>query len=302
MPTDTCTPLPSDKLNEFITRFHEGPSKFRVSPGWVAIIVWVILTACYGAGYYFLNKDTFTNEDEKTDTQFSKTLAEGLVGYFVLILPLCLIVYIWRMFTWSNMGYQLYYPNETWHGGVFWGSATLVVMIGIVVGLIFIRRWENASLSVFWIFALIVMVILVSVVVGTLAHILIQCKFTADQKYKSLYNCAQEQVLKHVVDVKLAAEQQKQTALQMQENAKTMLKNAETVQNAFTTNATRDVSAASRLIKNQPELVGKEVSRAADSQSRQASSSSSSGRSNLFTPSVIGSPSSSLPPLSDGWF
>jgi hypothetical protein len=274
----TCTtPLPSDKLNQYIKIFHDGPSMFRVSPGWVAILVWIFCTACYGAGFYYLNRETWTNEDKTIDEKlFSKTVAEGLVGYFVVVLPLCLIVYAWRMFAWANMGYENYYPKTVWHGGVFWGSATLVVMIGIVIGLIFIRNWENASLSAFWIFALVTMVILISVTVGTLAHVLIQCKFTATPKYIAEYECAEKQVLQHVQDVKAAAIQQEKTALQTAENAKVMLENAKTVQNAFSSNDTKDVAAASRLIKNQPEIVGSEVSRAADAASRTSSSSSSS--------------------------
>ena len=257
-----CSPISGNQLNEFITRFHEGPLKFRVSPGWVAFVIWIILTACYGAGFYFFTKNTWTNDDNTIDDkQLAKTVAEGLVGYFVIVLPLCLLVYAWRMFAWANMGYELYYPNAKWHGGIFWGSATLIVMIGVVVGLILIRNWEKASLSVFWIFALVVMVIAVSVSVGVLAHVLIQCKLTADPKYVSQYNCAQDQVLKHVQDLKASAEEQKATAT-------AMLKNAKAVQNAITNNATTDVAAASRLIKSQPELVGKQVSRAADEQSR----------------------------------
>jgi len=191
---NTCKLIEGAEWNKFLNIFARRSSKFGMSPGTIAIIVWVILTVIYIVSFVYYEKSQFESKDMDEGAK-KKSVAEGIIGYFALILPISLAVYAFGVYRYGKEEYQLSYPSAGWPGGIFWGVSTLVVLLGIVVGIILVQNWEGFSLSAFWIAMLVFMTLIVSLAVGALSHVLVECKLTSSPEYKRKFACAEAQIL-----------------------------------------------------------------------------------------------------------
>ena len=253
-----CKPLSGDELQKFVNIFNVRKSKFGISPAMSTLLIWVLLTTVYIITFVYIEKAQESNEDDSTQ---KRSIAEGILLYFSIVLPICLVFYAWRVYSFGQLEYHIYYPEATWPGGGFWGSATMIVLFGIIIGVILLQYWNGTSLSAFWITALIMMSIFLSVAIGALSHVLIQCKLTPPPGYVDKFKCAEQQILQHSRDVL------EQSRLKQQQAQKTLTEQ-KGVEQALT-GQTSNVEAASRAITTSPNI-SREISSRATESSRPA--------------------------------
>ena len=174
----------------YASRIAERKEKFPVPPGIKAWAVWALCTTIYILSFVYIEKHKF--EDENTsDQDKGVSVASGILGYFIFVLPLCMIVYIWGIYGFFKSDYHLYNPTAKWPGGLFWGGMCLFILTGIVVCIVVIQYYQGNSLSVFWILPLALMAVVISVGAGTLGNLVINCKLMASEEYKHLYECVE---------------------------------------------------------------------------------------------------------------
>ena len=257
---DPCVPpLDGPTLLTFSDRIVKGPQIFKFTPGLVAILAGFLLSGVYWTIFYFMYKgQTFTDDDAK-----KKYITEGIVGYLLTVIPLCLGLYAWRISKFVQLNYSLYYPNATWHGGIFWGSAILLLLLCIVVGVILIQYWGGDHLSAFWISSLSVMSVALSVVCGALAEVVVDWKLSPDPKYAAQFRCAEKQLINNV------AELAKQNQIRAAAAAQT-IQETSAISKALNTqpNATTNSRSAAQLVSSNPANIGEGVSRIATTSSR----------------------------------
>ena len=182
-------PYDHDKFNTIVSRLLVRKDEFYVKPGLIALLFGVLFTAAWVVSWSLYLKNDIYSNDKLTPEEKSLYVVYFFLGYFALIIPVTLGIYIFCIWWWASKDYKNYYPEETWPGFYFWASMFFIIMVGIVVCLIMIQHYRGDPMPTMLIVPLVIMAIVIGFGAGYLATIVISCKLTASDSYKVDFKC-----------------------------------------------------------------------------------------------------------------
>lgn len=189
MTDKVCAPLSQADFKTFEKNYINRET-FGVRPGVWAFFIWAILTAVYIVAFFYIEQAKFDSEDE---TAKKISITEGITFYFITVLPLTILVYVYKMYTFAKLGYSQSFPDQGFHGGGFWAAVAFVVIGAAVAGACMIEYWQSHTLPWTLMITIVLLTLFVCILSGIMGEVVVRAYFTATKEYKEKFDCFKTQ-------------------------------------------------------------------------------------------------------------